>query len=131
MHAISAVLFGLLLVLLAVGPASAEEFVVGIWPAFEDSTLLGIALTPAYQAALAIGGMLGAAEIGFFSLNQSLAMKYAHKLPACCRLHLRFLVPAKLQSRSRQDEGGITDSMKHPQATGRPRASERFSGRRV
>ena len=78
-HAISAVLFGLLLVVLAVGPGSAEEFVVGVWPAFEDSTLLGIALTPAYLAALAIGVVIGAAEIGFLSLNQSLAMKYAHK----------------------------------------------------
>jgi predicted MFS family arabinose efflux permease len=77
-HAVSAVLFGVLLVLMAVGPPVFEQFAVDIWPSVEDWTLFGIALTPAYVAALGIGILIGAAEIGFLGLNQSLAMKYAH-----------------------------------------------------
>jgi MFS family permease len=78
-HAVSVVMFTVLLLLLALGPPAVEEAVVGAWPGLEDSTLLGVALTPAYVAALAIGLLLGAAEIGFFGLNQSLSMKYAHE----------------------------------------------------
>lgn len=78
-HIIAVVAFALLLILLAAGPPAVEALFVDVWPSLEDSTLLGVALTPAYVAALAIGVLLGAAEIGFFGLNQSLSMKYAHE----------------------------------------------------
>jgi MFS family permease len=78
-HIVSVVMFSLLLLLLAAGPPAVEEVVVGVWPTLEDSSFLGLALTPAYVAALAIGVLLGAAEIGFFGLNQSLSMKYANE----------------------------------------------------
>ena len=78
-YVISTVLFGALLVVLALGPGVVEEAVVGVWPSLEDAGWLGMALTPAYVAALAIGVAVGGAEIGFFGLNQSLTMKYAHE----------------------------------------------------
>ena len=41
--------------------------------------LIAFALAPVYAVALAIGVGLGAAEQGFYSLNQSLSMRYCHR----------------------------------------------------
>ena len=43
------------------------------------SLLMAFALAPSYAAAAAAGVAVGAAEIGFISLNQSLAMLYSHR----------------------------------------------------
>ena len=55
------------------------------WGAHAASTLLfgallmAFALAPGYGAAIAAGVAVGAAETGFSSLNQSLAMRYSHR----------------------------------------------------